>query len=89
VFKPLTDKPDHPALELEILARWEDEGTFERLRAQNQDGERFSFVDGPVTANKTLGVHTAWGRTLKDVFRRYKGMRGTKLREQTRGDCQG
>jgi isoleucyl-tRNA synthetase len=89
VFKPLPDKPDHPALELEILARWEDEGTFERLRAQNRDGERFSFVDGPVTANKTLGVQTAWGRTLKDVFHRYKAMRGYHMRYQNGWDCQG
>jgi len=29
-----------------------------------------------VTANKTLGVHTSWGRTLKDVFQRYKALRG-------------
>jgi len=89
VFKPLPDKPDHPALELEILARWEDEGTFEKLREQNRGGERFSFIDGPVTANKTLGVHTAWGRTLKDVAHRYKAMRGYHLRYQNGWDCQG
>ena len=45
---------------------------FERLRAHNAEGPRFSFFDGPVTANKAMGVHTAWGRTLKDVFLRYK-----------------
>ena len=89
MFKPLPDKPDHPALELEILARWEDEGTFEKLREQNRGGERFSFIDGPVTANKTLGVHTAWGRTLKDVAHRYKAMRGYHLRYQNGWDCQG
>ena len=33
--QPLPDKPDHPALELEILELWEREGTFERLREQN------------------------------------------------------
>ena len=89
MFKVLPDKPDHPALELEILDLWEREGTFERLRAQNADGPRFSFVDGPVTANKTLGVHTAWGRTLKDVFQRYKALRGHHLRYQNGWDCQG
>ena len=73
MFKPLPDKPDHPALELEILDLWERERTFERLREQNRGGPKFSFVDGPVTANRmVLGVHTAWGRTLKDVFQRYK-----------------
>ena len=52
MFKPLPDKPDHPALELEILELWEREGTFERLREQNRGGPKFSFVDGPVTANR-------------------------------------
>ena len=78
IFTPLPDKPDHNALELEILERWEREGTFERLREQNRGGPTFSFVDGPVTANKALGVHTAWGRTLKDVFQRYKALRGLR-----------
>ena len=64
-------------------------GTFERLRAHNRDGPRFSFFDGPVTANKTMGVHTAWGRTLKDVFQRYKALRGFDQRYQNGWDCQG
>src|SRR6187431_2721685 len=90
MFKPLPDKPDHPALELEILERWEREQTFLRLREQNSGGPRFSFVDGPVTANRmVLGVHTAWGRTLKDVFQRYKAMRGFHQRYQNGFDCQG
>ena len=85
----MPDKPDHPALELEILELWEREGTFERLREQNRGGPRWSFIDGPVTANKTLGVHTAWGRTLKDVFQRYKALRGFDQRYQNGFDCQG
>ena len=32
IFQPLPDKPDHPGLEQEILARWEEEGTFAKLR---------------------------------------------------------
>ena len=42
-----------------------------------------------MTANKTLGVHTAWGRTLKDVFQRYKGLQGFDQRYQNGFDCQG
>ena len=83
------DKPDHDALELEILALWEREATFAKLRVQNADGPRFSFFDGPVTANKALAVHTAWGRTLKDVFQRYKALRGYHQRYQNGFDCQG
>jgi isoleucyl-tRNA synthetase len=90
VFQPLPTVPDHPALESSILDAWEREGTFEQLRRQNRGGPRFSFVDGPVTANRDfLGVHTAWGRTLKDVFQRYKALRGFDQRYQNGFDCQG
>jgi isoleucyl-tRNA synthetase len=89
MFTPLPDKPDHPGLELEILELWERERTFEQLRARNRGGPHWSFVDGPVTANKSLAVHTAWGRTLKDVFQRYKALRGFDQRFQNGFDCQG
>ena len=59
MFAPLPDKPDHPRLEEEVLAWWEQERIFDRVREQNSGGPKFSFTDGPVTANKTLGVHTA------------------------------
>ena len=89
MFAPLPDKPDHPTLELELLEIWEREGTFAALRAGNEGGPIWSFVDGPVTANKSLAVHTAWGRTLKDVFQRYKALRGYDQRYQNGFDCQG
>ena len=89
MFSALPDKPDHNALELAILDLWANEGTFEQLRAKNVDGPRFSFIDGPVTANKSLAVHTAWGRTLKDVFQRYKALQGHHQRYQNGFDCQG
>ena len=90
MFATLPDKPDHPSLELELLELWEREGTFAALRARNEGGPIWSFVDGPVTANRfALGVHTAWGRTLKDVFQRYKALRGFDQRYQNGFDCQG
>ena len=89
VFAPLPNVPDHPALEEEVLAWWDEHGTFDKLREQNRGGPTWSFIDGPVTANKTLGVHTAWGRTLKDVFQRYKALRGYEQRYQNGWDCQG
>ena len=61
MFRPLPDKPDHPALELEILELWEREGTFERLREQNRGGPKSSFVDGPVTANRMVSASTPPG----------------------------
>jgi isoleucyl-tRNA synthetase len=89
MFAPLPDKPDHPTLELEILDLWEREQTFDRLRDLNRRGPTFSFIDGPITANGSMGVHHAWGRTLKDVFQRYKALRGHHQRYQNGFDCQG
>ncbi|HEU5477274.1 MAG TPA: isoleucine--tRNA ligase [Gaiellaceae bacterium] len=89
IFQSLPDKPDHPALEREMLARWEAEGTFEKLREQNRGGPTFSFMDGPITANAPAGVHHGMGRTLKDVFQRYKALRGHDLRYQNGFDSQG
>jgi isoleucyl-tRNA synthetase len=88
-FTRLPSVPELPALEQEILEFWQRERVFDRLREQNAEGPRFSFFDGPVTANKTMGVHTAWGRTLKDVFLRYKALRGYHQRYQNGWDCQG
>jgi isoleucyl-tRNA synthetase len=89
VFDTLPEKPDADALELAVLERWERERTFDRLRERNRGGPKWSFIDGPVTANKKLAVHTAWGRTLKDVFQRYKALRGFDQRYQNGFDCQG
>ena len=89
IFTALSPVPDHQKLEEEILQWWEDEHVFEQLRERNRGGPRWSFIDGPVTANKTMGVHTAWGRTLKDVFQRYKALRGFDQRYQNGFDCQG
>ena len=89
MFTPLLKEPDYDTHERAILELWEREQTFEQVRAQNAGGPTFSFVDGPVTANKSLAVHTAWGRTLKDVFQRYKALRGFDQRYQNGFDCQG
>src|SRR6476661_6719007 len=88
-FDPLTQYPDHLALEGEILAWWDDEGIFDQLRERNRGGPTFSFMDGPITANNPMGAHHCWGRTLKDVFQRYKALRGFDQRYQNGFDCQG
>jgi isoleucyl-tRNA synthetase len=88
-FETLTQYPDHLALEEQILAWWEDEAVFDRLRERNTGGPTFSFMDGPITANNPMGAHHCWGRTLKDVFQRYKAIRGFDQRYQNGFDCQG
>jgi isoleucyl-tRNA synthetase len=89
MFRPVTAKPDLVAREHEILDLWRERRTFARLRAQNAGGPRWSFLDGPITANNPMGVHHAWGRTYKDIFQRYRAMLGHDQRWQNGFDCQG
>jgi isoleucyl-tRNA synthetase len=90
LFKPVSSKLDVPALEREIAERWRDRGTMGRYLARNEDSERkFSFIDGPITANNPMGVHHAWGRTYKDLYQRYHTMLGERQRYQNGFDCQG
>ncbi|MGZ8501681.1 MAG: class I tRNA ligase family protein, partial [Candidatus Limnocylindrales bacterium] len=89
MFRPVDPRPDLIAQEHEILARWDERRTFARLRAQNAGHERWSFLDGPITANNPMGVHHAWGRTYKDLFQRFHAMLGLDQRYQNGFDCQG
>jgi isoleucyl-tRNA synthetase len=71
------------------LRFWEERQIFRKLRAQTAGGPRWSFLDGPITANNPMGVHHAWGRSLKDMYQRYHAMNGHALRYQNGFDCQG
>jgi len=72
-----------------LLRFWEEHRIFDKLRAKNASGPRWSFLDGPITANNPMGVHHAWGRSLKDMYQRYHAMNGHALRYQNGFDCQG
>ncbi|MEI9972387.1 MAG: class I tRNA ligase family protein [Ignavibacteriota bacterium] len=76
-------------MERELLRFWKDRQIFQKLRAQTADGPHWSFLDGPITANNPMGVHHAWGRSLKDMYQRYHAMNGHALRYQNGFDCQG
>jgi isoleucyl-tRNA synthetase len=89
MFRPVTSKPDFVAQEHELLATWRERRTFARLRAQNDGGPRWSFLDGPITANNPMGVHHAWGRAYKDLYQRFHAMLGEDQRYQNGFDCQG
>jgi isoleucyl-tRNA synthetase len=84
-----TQQVDFPALERAVLEFWQRIEAFEKLRAKNRSGPRWSFLDGPITANNPMGVHHAWGRTYKDAFQRYHAMNGCQQRYQNGFDCQG
>jgi isoleucyl-tRNA synthetase len=88
-FRALPAQPDFPAQEHRRLDAWTERRVFERLRAQNAGGARWSFLDGPITANNPMGVHHAWGRTYKDLYQRFHAMLGEDQRFQNGFDCQG
>ena len=88
-FKAPAKTPDFKEIETRILDFWDGSRAFERLVRKNSEGRRFSFIDGPITANNPMGVHHAWGRSYKDAFQRYKAMRGYSQRFQNGFDCQG
>jgi isoleucyl-tRNA synthetase len=89
MFLPVPSRPDFVAMEHEILDLWRDRATFAKVRAQNAGGPRWSFLDGPITANNPMGVHHAWGRMYKDLFQRFHAMLGEDERWQNGFDCQG
>src|SRR3712207_2778367 len=88
-FDEVDKQVDFPAQEREILKFWDEINASEKLRPRNRGKPRWSFLDGPITANNPMGVHHAWGRTYKDVYQRYQTMLGKRQRYQNGFDCQG
>ena len=76
-------------MEHDVLKFWDDNDCFEKLRKRNEGNKRFRFLDGPITANNPMGIHHAWGRSLKDIFIRYHAMKGYDCRYQNGFDSQG
>ena len=90
MFRPVSSSVDFPELEKEILAFWEEHGILKKYLLRNRGSDkRASFIDGPITANNPMGVHHAWGRTYKDLFQRYRAMKGYDQRYQNGFDGQG
>jgi len=89
MFRKVSSSYDQHEIEPRILKFWDEHDFFHQLVQKNIGGKRFSFIDGPITANNKMGVHHAWGRTYKDIFVRYKSMQGAHQRYQNGFDCQG
>ncbi|MBI2613653.1 MAG: isoleucine--tRNA ligase [Candidatus Levybacteria bacterium] len=89
-FKPVNPKVDFPKLERDLLEKWYKSGIVDKyLKKNSSSKEKFSFLDGPITANNPMGVHHAWGRTYKDFWQRFWNMNGKKQRFQNGFDEQG
>jgi isoleucyl-tRNA synthetase len=88
-FEPVDPKQSFPALEERMLARWREEGVFERSLAQREGAPVWSFYEGPPTANGRPGSHHVLARVFKDVYPRYKTMCGYRVPRKAGWDCHG
>ncbi|MCX6726010.1 MAG: isoleucine--tRNA ligase [Candidatus Shapirobacteria bacterium] len=90
MFKTVTPKVDFVEIEKKILDWWDKSGVLEKYLQKNKNAKiKFSFLDGPITANNPMGVHHAWGRTYKDLWQRFFNMKGCAQRFQNGFDNQG
>ncbi|HEX9037326.1 MAG TPA: isoleucine--tRNA ligase [Ktedonobacterales bacterium] len=92
LFRPVVapTRVDYPLLEDEIQRWWDANGMLGKYLRRNENSpRRYSFIDGPITANNAMGVHHAWARTYKDVWQRFHTMQGYRQRYQNGFDCQG
>lgn len=76
MFQPVSSKFEAPRLEEEILKFWKAQKIFEKTGEQRQGAPEYVFFEGPPTANGKPGVHHVLARAFKDMFPRYKIMRG-------------
>jgi len=76
MFEPVAARYDGPALEKGILELWRRENVFGRIMAEGASRPKFVFYEGPPTANGRPGIHHVLARTFKDLYPRYKTMRG-------------
>ncbi|HIH14593.1 MAG TPA: isoleucine--tRNA ligase [Nanoarchaeota archaeon] len=78
------------AFEKEILDFWSKKKIYDKQKKLYKNSKkRWSFIDGPITTNNPMGVHHAWGRTLKDLYLRWHAMQGYEIRRQNGFDTQG
>ncbi len=76
MFRDVSPQVDFPTLERGVLEHWREADIFHKTLAQTADGPRFVFYEGPPTANGRPGIHHVLARAFKDIFPRYKTMRG-------------
>ena len=87
-FPPLPDKTASE-LEKEILTRWSDGNVFERSVSERPQEKPFTFYEGPPTANGRPGIHHVMARAIKDIFCRYKTMKGYQVQRKAGWDTHG
>jgi isoleucyl-tRNA synthetase len=89
LFDEVAPRVNLPDLELELIELWKREGTFQRSLDQRRDGPRFVFYEGPPTANGRPGFHHILARAFKDLFGRYRTMKGEYVERKAGWDTHG
>ena len=78
-----------PEMEKEILLFWEHNKIFEKSVSTRPDDKRFVFYEGPPSANGKPGIHHVMGRTIKDLFCRFKTLQGYRVERKAGWDTHG
>ncbi len=89
MFEPVNPKVEFPALETQVFDFWKLDSTFEKSLKRREGAERFVFYEGPPTANGKPGTHHILARSFKDLFGRYKTMRGFYVERKAGWDTHG
>lgn len=88
-FQEVTARVDFPTLDARVLAFWKEHGIFEKSLEGRGDAPLFAFYEGPPTANGKPGSHHVESRIFKDLFPRYKTMRGYRVPRKAGWDTHG
>jgi len=88
-FSSLPTRIDLPATDHKIIAWWQENRIFERSLERTRDGASWVFYEGPPTANGSPGTHHVEARVFKDLFPRYRTMKGYAVPRQAGWDCHG
>ena len=88
-FKDVDTRVSFPKLEETVLDFWKTNSIFEKSLEARKDGQRFVFYEGPPTANGKPGIHHVLARVFKDLFPRYKTMRGYYVPRKAGWDTHG
>ncbi|MCZ7550410.1 MAG: isoleucine--tRNA ligase [Anaerolineales bacterium] len=88
-FKSVSPKLDVTAMEEAVLKMWKREDVFKKTVERRQGAPEYVFYEGPPTANGKPGVHHVLARAFKDMFPRYKIMRGYRVSRRGGWDTHG
>ena len=81
--------PDYAQLANEILDFWQQHSIFQQSIEQREGQPTFTFYEGPPSANGTPGIHHVMARTIKDIFCRYKTLKGFQVKRKGGWDTHG